>query len=97
LSSISPTTMKDALLSVSQAAVLKGVSRSAVYAAIERGTLPHERVLGHIGVRESNVAAWTPVGHKAGRPKGKPMNEDARARISESQKRRWAQRKSMVE
>ncbi len=87
------TLMKDNLLSVSQAATLKGVSRSAIYAAVERGILPHQRVLGHIGVQESDVLAWTPIGHKAGRPKGKPMSEEAKRKISAGQKRRWVQRR----
>lgn len=86
--------MKHDLLSVSQAAALKGVTRSAVYAAIERGALPHEMILGHIAVHEADVQAWVPVGHKAGRPRGKPMSEEAKQRISQGQKRRWQQRHS---
>lgn len=61
--------------------------------------LPHVRVLGRLGVREEDLAAWTPVqygaraGRKGGRPEGIPMSEEARARISETQKRQWAQKK----
>jgi len=85
--------MQHKLLTVSQAAKLKGVSRTAVYAAIERGRLPHRRILGHVGLREADVLAWEPLGVKTGRPKGIPMSEAAKVRLSESQKRRWQQRK----
>ena len=85
--------LQDNLLSVSQAAELKGVSRAAIYSAIARGRLPHQRVLGHIGVRRADVLTWIPVGYKGGRPKGTPMSDGAKARLSESQKRRWAKRK----
>ena len=89
--------MDDNLLSVSQAAKLKGVSRAAVYGAIAGGRLSHQRILGHIGLREADVVAWKPLGIKTGRPKGIPMSAEAKARLSESQKRRWAQRKRQVE
>ena len=85
--------MSSSLLSVSQAATLKGVTRSAVYAAISRGDLDSQRVLGHVAVTEADVNAWQPIGHKKGRPKGTPMTEEVKSRISLSQKRRWQQRK----
>ena len=85
--------MPSKLLTVSQAAQVKGVSRTAVYAAIERGRLSHQVILGHIGLRESDVMAWEPLGIKTGRPKGIPMSEAAKVRLSESQKRRWQRRK----
>ncbi len=85
--------MKHKLLSVSEAAKLKGVTRAAVYGAIADGRLPHERILGHLALRETDVLAWTPLGIKTGRPKGIPMSEESKARLSESQRRRWAQRK----
>lgn len=87
------------LLTPAEAAKRKGVSRAAIYAAIAEERLPHVRVLGRIGVREEDLAAWTPVqygaraGRKGGRPEGIPMSEEARARISETQKRQWAQKK----
>ena len=84
---------QDNLLSVSQASELKGVSRAAIYSAIARGRLRHQRVLGHIGVRRADVLAWMPVGYKGGRPKGTPMSDEAKARLSQSQKRRWARQR----
>lgn len=85
--------MKHNLITVSQAAQLKGVSRAAVYGAIARGRLPHQRILGHLALRESDVVAWVPLGVKTGRPTGTPMSSEAKARISEAQKQRWAKRK----
>jgi excisionase family DNA binding protein len=91
--------MKQKLLTPAEAAELKGVSRAAVYAAIAQDRLPHTRVLGRLAVREADVLSWTPVqyagrpGRKGGRPTGVPVSEEARARMSEAQKRRWARRK----
>ena len=82
------------LLTVSEAAQLKKVSRASVYSAIARQRLPHQRILGHLAVREADVLAWVPIGHKGGRPKGSPTSAEARARMSEAQKRRWAARKN---
>ncbi len=82
-------TMKIKLLTVMEAAQLKGVKRATIYSAITQGRLAHRRVLGKLALRESDVLAWTPRPH-AGRGKGKPMSEEAKARISASQKKRWA-------
>ena len=90
--------MSAKLLTVAEAAKLKGVSRSAVYAAIADGRLPHVLILGHMGVKESDVRAWEPVkyagrpGRKGGRPTGIPVSAETKEQISESQKKRWAQR-----
>lgn len=81
------------LLTVSEAAELKGVSRAALYGAISRNRLPHTRVLGHIALRKSDVLAWIAAGNKGGRPKGVPMSEQHRASLSQAQKQRWQQRK----
>ncbi|MBV9470685.1 MAG: helix-turn-helix domain-containing protein [Abitibacteriaceae bacterium] len=81
-------------MTVAQAAKLKGVTRAAIYGAVARGRLPHKRILGHIALREADVLAWVPLGHKTGRAKGTPMSPEAKLRLSESQKKRWAQRKS---
>lgn len=78
------------LLTVAQAARLKKVTTSAIYQAVQSGRLPHQRVLGHIGIEESTLRAWQPVGHRAGRPKGIPVSKEVKQRISESQKRSWA-------
>ncbi len=80
------------LLTAAEAAKLKGVSRAAIYAAIAPGRLPHERILGRLALREADVLAWTPMPH-AGRRKGTPMSQEAKARISAGQKRRWQRRK----
>ncbi len=86
--------MEPNLLTVSQAAARRGVSRAAVYSAIARGVLPHQHVLGHIALREADVLAWAPLGAKTGRRKGTPMSAEAKARIAAGQRRRWAQRKN---
>lgn len=83
--------MQPKLLTPVEVAQLKSVSREAVYAAIRDGRLPHRIVLGHIAVREADVSAWTPT-PRAGRRKGTHLSEEAKARISQSQKRRWAKR-----
>lgn len=84
--------MKLKLLTAAEVANLKGVTRAAVYAAIAGGRLPHRQVLGRIAVRETDALAWKPTPH-VGRRKGAQLSEDAKARISQAQKRRWAQRK----
>jgi excisionase family DNA binding protein len=81
--------MKIKLLTVAQAAQLKGVKRATIYSAIAQGRLAHQRVLGKLAVREADIRAWMPRPH-AGRSKGKPMSAEAKARISASQKQRWA-------
>jgi excisionase family DNA binding protein len=48
-------------LSVSEAAARKGVSRSAIYAAIARGRLSAERIAGHWVLREKEVDTYTPI------------------------------------
>lgn len=85
--------MKPKLLTALEAANLKGVTSAAVYAAIASNRLPHQRVLGRLALREVDVLAWTPTPH-VGRRKGARLSEEAKARISQSQKQRWAQRKA---
>ena len=88
------------LLTVAEAAKLKGVSRSAVYGAIADGRLPHVLILGHMGVKESDVRAWEPVkyaarpGKKGGRPKGIPVSAETKEQIAQSQKQRWASKRA---
>ena len=84
--------MKTKLLTAAEAAKLKGVSHAAIYAAIAQGRLPHQRILGHLALRERNVLTWTPKPH-SGRRKGTPMSAESKARISAGQKRRWVERK----
>ena len=82
--------MKGKLLTVTQAAKLKGVSRTAIYTAIAQKRLRHTYSLERLVVREADILAWDA---KRGRPVGKPMNEEHKARISVAQKQRWARRK----
>lgn len=84
--------MNDDLISIIEAAKLKGVSRNAVYLAVKDGRLPHVMVVGHYALRRTDVLAWKPRGPK-GRQKGLPLNDKTKERISKSQKQRWAQRK----
>jgi excisionase family DNA binding protein len=84
--------MKTKLLTVAEAAQLKQVPRATIYSAIAHKRLAHQRVLGKLALREADVLAWTPRPH-AGRGKGNAMSEEAKARISASQKKRWAAKK----
>ncbi len=79
------------ILTVPEVARLKGVTCAAVYAAITQRRLPSIRVLGRIGIPESDAKSWRPV-RWSGRPPGIPMSADAKQRIAASQKRRWHQR-----
>lgn len=86
--------MKLKLLTAAEVANLKGVTKAAVYAAIAGGRLPHQHVLGRIAVRETDALAWKPTPH-VGRRKGAQLSDEAKSRISQAQKRRWAQRKEV--
>ena len=80
--------MDEKLLTVAQAAQLKGVTKSGVYKAVAEGRLPHLMVLGHTALREADVLAWTPTG----RLKGVPRSAEVKAKISQGQKERWRRR-----
>lgn len=81
------------ILTSAQAAKLKKVSRTAIYNALSDGRLQGVRVLGHIGIARDVLKAWQPHS-RVGRPAGKPMSQDAKQKMAEAQKRRWAARKS---
>jgi excisionase family DNA binding protein len=84
--------MNNNLITVAEAAKQKGVSRSAIYKAIEQGRLKSQKILGRLALDKAEVARWQP--HvDAGWPKGKRVSDEAKAKISQSQKRRWAARK----
>jgi len=91
--------MTEDLLTVDEAAQLKGVTVAAIYSAIKENRLPCVRILNRIGLRQDDVQSWTPrsyagrPGAKSGRPKGIPMSLEAKSRIAESQRQRWAERK----
>lgn len=92
--------MNPQLLTANEAAQLKGVTIASIYAAVKEDRLPHTRVLRRIGLNKADVLAWVPrayagrPGTKSGRPKGTPLSENTKKRISQSQKRRWAKRKT---
>ena len=93
--------MPNELITVDEAATLKGVTKAAVYAAVKEGRLPHERVLRRIAVRRDAVEAWQPIayrdrpgsGPKGGRKAGSHQTEETRAKIAEAARRRWAARR----
>jgi excisionase family DNA binding protein len=93
--------MPNELMTVDEAAALKGVTRAAVYAAVKAGRLPHERVLRRIGLRRADVDAWQPIAHgdrpgagsKGGRKPGSRHSAETRAKIAEAIRRRWADRR----
>ncbi len=81
--------MDENLLTVSEAARLKKVSRSAVYKAISQGRLSARRILGKVAIEQAEVDAWQPF-QLIRRRIGIPMSSEVKARISASQKKRWA-------
>ena len=81
------------MLTPAQAAKLKGVSRTAIYNALNDGRLQGVRVLGRIGIVRSVLKAWQPQA-QVGRPIGRPMTEKQKATIAAAQKKRWASRKA---
>jgi excisionase family DNA binding protein len=81
--------MPDEYLTISQAARLKKVSRSALYDAIQQERLPSIRILGRAVVSRADLLAWTP---RRGRPPG-PLSEQHKSRLSQAMTRRWAERK----
>lgn len=83
--------MSAELLTVSEVARRKGVSRSAVYKALSQGRLRGQRVLDKLGVDAAEADCWVPH-QSGGRRKGTPMSEEGKARISAGQKQRWARR-----
>ncbi len=84
--------MDDQLLSVSQVAQLKGVSRNAVYKAVSEKRLPSQQIVGHIALRAADVEAWNPR-ERTGRREGVKVTEETKQRIAESQRLRWQKRK----
>ncbi len=86
--------MKQRLFTVNEAAQAKGVSRTAIYSAIARQKLPRRYSKGHIVVREADLLEWQASKATGGRPKGKLMSEEAKRKISDANKLRWAKRKA---
>ena len=84
--------MNDDYLSVPQVAQLKGVSRSAVYKAVQEARLPSVRLVGRPAIKRSDAVAWVP-GTRTGRRQGRPVTEETKAKIAASQRNRWQKRK----
>ena len=80
----------DTLLTVTQAAKRKGVSRPTIYKAIADRRLPAQQVLGRTAVKEADLMATDLGQAKRGRPAGQTMSAKHKAAIAKSQKRRWA-------
>jgi predicted DNA-binding transcriptional regulator AlpA len=84
------------LLTAIEVARLKGVSRTLVYNAMNKGKLPYIEILGRRAVKESEAKKWKPPGRITGRPKGIPVTDETKAKISEAQKKRWQLRQNEV-
>ncbi len=84
--------MNGPFITVAEAAKQKQVSRSAIYKAIEQGRLQAQWIFGRMVLPRADVTRWQPH-TRAGWPKGRKMSGEAKAKISESQKERWAKRK----
>jgi len=84
--------MNEDYLSVSQVAELKGVSRNAVYKAVQEGRLFCVRIVGRIAITRAEAQNWNAKA-RTGRRKGRPTNEEAKAKIAASQRKRWQKRK----
>lgn len=65
------------LLTVQEAAARLGCSMSAVYLAVDQGRIPHQKVLGRIGLSLEDVDAYAA---RLGQPNGwvKRQREDMR-------------------
>lgn len=81
------------ILTPSQAAKLKGVSRTAIYNALADGRLEGIRILGRIAIEQASVKAWQPQA-RVGRPKGQETTPAHKEKIRQAQKQRWAKRKA---
>ena len=82
------------ILTPAQAAKLKGVSRTAIYNALADGRLKGVSILGRIGIARAVLKAWQPQA-RVGRPAGQPMKQEAKEKLSQAQKQRWARRKTL--
>lgn len=85
--------MDQDILTPAQAAKLKKVSRTAIYNALADGRLRGVRVLGRIGIARHVLKEWQPQA-RVGRPPGKPMGAESKRQLSQTQKRRWQERKA---
>jgi hypothetical protein len=96
--------LDDKLLTAAEAAKLKNVSRQSVCSAAAEGRIPCVWILGRYGFHKQDVLGWIPRSYKGrpgtksqgGRPAGTSVDDEVKARISESQKKRWAERKQKM-
>jgi excisionase family DNA binding protein len=77
------------LLSISEAARRKGVSRQTISKYIAQGRLRSRLVLGRPAVREGELMALRIGESKGGRPAGQALSSRHKTSISEAQKKRW--------
>ena len=72
--------MDEELLTVNEVVARKGVTKTTVYRAIERGQLAAVKVLGTVGIRAADAEAYEPCsfgarpGAKRRRGPGRPRN-----------------------
>lgn len=84
--------MDSELLTVQEAATLKGVTRAAIYAAIKEGRLPHRKMLGRFALLKADVVAWIPSPYQ-GRRHGSRLSAETKAKIADGQRQSWAKRR----
>ncbi|BCM94111.1 hypothetical protein IAD21_06014 [Abditibacteriota bacterium] len=84
--------MQDDYLSATQVTQLKGVSRNAVYKAIQEGRLAAILIADHVAIPREAALAWTPKA-RTGRRQGIQATEETKAKMATSQRKRWQQRK----
>lgn len=78
--------LNEEFLTPEEVAKIKKVSRQAVHDAIKAGKLPCHFILGRRVIRKADIRSWQVVGRRA----SGPLSAAHKAKISESQKRRWA-------
>jgi excisionase family DNA binding protein len=81
------------LITVSEAAVRKGVSRWAIYKAIADGRLRSQKELGKVALREKDVDKWQPAPSR-GRRSGSRLSEETKGKISRSLLQRKAKKEN---
>jgi excisionase family DNA binding protein len=79
---------KDTLLTVSQAARKKGVTRTTIYNAIANKRLRAFEVLGRTAVKESDLMASDLGQGKSGPPAGRPLSAKHRDALRKAHRQR---------
>jgi excisionase family DNA binding protein len=83
---------KETLLTVSQAARKKGVTRTTIYNAIASKRLKAFEVLGRTAIKESELMASDVGAGKSGPPPGKPLSAKHRAALRKAYQQRRSRR-----